>query len=100
MSTATTITRHFLRATYSPDIYYLAFPSDSFRLKGVVYLAYIIETAQVVLATNDAFRQFASGWGDFAELNNMGLEWLTIKVSTGLIAILTQTFYAWRIYIG
>ena len=64
-----------------------------------MYLAYIIETAQVVLATNDAFRQFASGWGDFSELNNMGLEWLTIKISTGLIAILTQTFYAWRIYV-
>ena len=79
------------------DIYYLAFPSDSYRLQAAVYFAYLVELVQVVVATHDAYRQLASGWGNLEELDNIGLYWITIQLSTSFSAVLCQLFYAWRI---
>ena len=81
------------------DVYYLAFPSDNYRLKCVVYLAYLVEVVQVVMATHDAFRQFGSGWGNQQELNSIGLSWVTLILLTGFSAVLSQLFYAWRVFV-
>ena len=81
------------------DMYYLAFPSDGYLRKCVVCVAYLIECAQTVLATRDAFRQFSSGWGNLLELDEIGLYWLSILLLTMLSAMLSQYFYAWRILI-
>ena len=68
--------------------------------------------------TRDAFRVYASGWGNIEELANWGLEWFSILVvhSAGaqiqrddigphtngdwlmmIVSCISQLFYAWRI---
>ena len=38
------------------DTYYIAFPSDDYRLKLVVASLFILETTQIALFAHDAFR--------------------------------------------
>ncbi|THH32213.1 hypothetical protein EUX98_g1998 [Antrodiella citrinella] len=80
-------------------LYYIAFPSDHRGLKCVVAAIFLLEVTQTVLLTHDAFRVYASGWGNAIELNSIGLYWLNIPVLSGFISALTQLFYAWRIRI-
>ena len=81
------------------DIYYLAFPADSYGRKGVVCVAFLLEGAQTILATRDAYRQFASGWGNSVEFDGIGWYWLSVVVLTVPNECLCQLFYAFRIYI-
>ena len=78
-------------------MYYLAFPQDGWNRKVVVCLTLLIESTQTVLATYDAFRQLASGWGNPVELDDIGLYWFSIIILTGISGFICQLFYAWRI---
>ena len=78
-------------------MYYLAFPLDGWNCKTVVCLAFLLEFAQTIIATRDAFRQLASGWGSPMELDKTGLYWLSVIVMTVCSELLCQLFYAWRI---
>ncbi|THH31585.1 hypothetical protein EUX98_g2623 [Antrodiella citrinella] len=80
-------------------IYYLSFPNDRRLSKGIVLFTYIIEVLQTVLATRDAFRNFATGWGNMIELNAVGWLWFSVPVLGSMISCLGQVFYAWRISI-
>ncbi|KAH8088900.1 hypothetical protein BXZ70DRAFT_498790 [Cristinia sonorae] len=79
-------------------IYYISFPKDHWRLKGVVFFAYILEIIQIILSTHDAFRVYGSGWGNPQELDAIGLVWVSIPILDSLISSLSQMFYSWRIY--
>ncbi|THH32639.1 hypothetical protein EUX98_g1548 [Antrodiella citrinella] len=79
-------------------LYYVAFPHDPRGLKSVVAAIFLLELTQTILLTHDAFRVYASGWGNTADLDSMGLYWFSIPVLGGLISALTQLFYAWRIH--
>ncbi|KAF8881855.1 hypothetical protein CPB85DRAFT_417358 [Mucidula mucida] len=62
-------------------IYYLAFPNDRlWPTKALTIFVFILELAQTVVNTRDAFRHFGFGWGDSLELDLI-------------------VFYAWRIWI-
>ena len=80
-------------------MYYLAFPLDGWNCKSVVCLAFLVEFVQTIIATRDAFRQLASGWGNLIELDKTGLYWLSIIVLTLCSELLCQLFYAWRIFV-
>ncbi|THH27147.1 hypothetical protein EUX98_g7048 [Antrodiella citrinella] len=80
-------------------LYYIAFPRDHRGLKCVVAVAFLLELAQTILLTYDSFRMFAKGWGDPVELNSIGFFWLDISLLSGLISVLAQLFYAWRIHV-
>ncbi|TCD63226.1 hypothetical protein EIP91_005811 [Steccherinum ochraceum] len=79
-------------------IYYIAFPLDNYKLKGVVAVTFILEMIQVILSTHDAFRVSASGWGNPVELDSIGLNWLSIPILSGIISCVCRLFYGWRIY--
>ncbi|TCD63231.1 hypothetical protein EIP91_005816 [Steccherinum ochraceum] len=78
-------------------VYYQAFPSDNVKCKSVVVFTYALEVIQLMLATSDAFRLFARGWGDPMALDDVGLYWLSLVIMTTLISFVCQSFYAWRI---
>ncbi len=50
--------------TISAVIYYQAFPRDQFFLKALVYSVYVLEAAQTFLLMENAWRVFASGFGN------------------------------------
>ncbi|KAH8088932.1 hypothetical protein BXZ70DRAFT_899318, partial [Cristinia sonorae] len=84
--------------TLQLDLYYIAFPLDDYRLKATVFLVYVLAIIQLVFVTHDAFRLFATGWGDVAELSNLGFAWLSIPILDALVGLASELFYAWRLY--
>ncbi|KAG7448602.1 uncharacterized protein BT62DRAFT_929692 [Guyanagaster necrorhizus] len=79
-------------------IYYVAFPKDRRWTKCFVLFIYSIELLQTFLATRDAFRIFASHWGDKSDLDNLGLIWLSVPVITSIISCTAHSFFSWRVY--
>ncbi|KAK0459319.1 uncharacterized protein EV420DRAFT_1642291 [Desarmillaria tabescens] len=80
-------------------LYYLAFPKDRKFTKYLVYGLYIIEVAQTILVTHDAFATFGSGFGDMEALTGMHFDWLTVPIMSAVAACVGQVFYAYRIFI-
>ncbi|KLO12195.1 hypothetical protein SCHPADRAFT_941385 [Schizopora paradoxa] len=78
-------------------IYHLAFPNDTRISKCLVYGVYLIETAQTVMLTHDAFNIYATHFGDFAVLNSAQLEWLGIPIFSGIVSCAVQMFYGYRV---
>ena len=66
------------------DWYYLAFPRDKWRAKGLVLFIYLIETAQTLVMTNDCRNTFVKGFGDINSLNDIFDEWLAIPLLTAI----------------
>ncbi|CAA7266186.1 unnamed protein product [Cyclocybe aegerita] len=80
-------------------LYYLSFPKDPPTSRILVFGVFIFETVQTLLLTENAFSNFASGFGDLRALDRIGLIWFTIPIMSGIVAFVTQTFYAYRIKI-
>ncbi|KAI0647281.1 hypothetical protein C8Q79DRAFT_1009394 [Trametes meyenii] len=79
--------------------YYLSFPEDPKRLKAFIYILFLLECIQIIMATHDAFEVLGAGWGNFAALNSPQWLWFDTPVMGGIISASVQTFYAWRIYV-
>ena len=62
----------------------MAFPGDKRLPKALVYSVYIMETAQTVLVTRDAYLTFASGFGNLDAVNSVHTLWLAIPAFTGV----------------
>ncbi|KAK0226566.1 hypothetical protein IW262DRAFT_1294738 [Armillaria fumosa] len=62
------------------DLYYLAFPNDKKFTKYLVYGVYVVELAQTILASHDAFGLFGYDFGNFEALTEIRLNWLTIPI--------------------
>jgi hypothetical protein len=74
-----------------------------------------MEIAQSCLALSDGFRWFGNHWGDLNELKKVGITWFSVVVwgpfsmsisasrlladkrPSFSVALIVQTFYAWRI---
>ncbi|KAF4596124.1 hypothetical protein EYR40_008191 [Pleurotus pulmonarius] len=80
-------------------VYYLAFPNDRRWPKAIVLGVFVIEVLQTVLATRDAFRNFATGWGNIEDLEEVGWLWFSVPVLGAIISCTSQIFFAWRIWI-
>ncbi|KAF8142933.1 hypothetical protein K438DRAFT_1634528, partial [Mycena galopus ATCC 62051] len=81
-------------------LYYQAFPNDRLSNKCLVYGVYIVELAQTILVTHDAFSNFGYGFGNLSALTNMHFDWLTVPIMSGFaVACVGQSFYAYRVYI-
>ncbi|KLO12208.1 hypothetical protein SCHPADRAFT_941395 [Schizopora paradoxa] len=78
-------------------IYYLAFPNDTRISKCLVYGLYLIETAQTVLLTHDAFNIYATHFGDLDVLTSVQLQWLSIPIFGGIVSCAVQVFYGYRV---
>lgn len=82
-------------------LYYLAFPSDKKITKAVVYFVYAMGSIQTAFAMRDFAVLFATPLGDIFTAGNMyifGFTWFTVPISSSLVAVTVQLFYARRIY--
>ncbi|ESK91182.1 hypothetical protein Moror_2948 [Moniliophthora roreri MCA 2997] len=83
--------------TVQIHIYWTAFPKKSRSVQALVYGVYLLETAQTILLTRDAFQSFVFGFKDPASVNDIQNLWLDIYFFDGLVALLVQFYYANRI---
>ncbi|TCD64910.1 hypothetical protein EIP91_003446 [Steccherinum ochraceum] len=79
-------------------LYYIAFPNDRYKYKITVGVVFVFELAQVSVATYDAFRMFASGWGNFVQADEIGLYWMSGPLMIETLGAFCQCFYTQRIY--
>ena len=70
------------------DVYYLAFPKESFRMKILVYAVFAAEATQTILYSKMAFEEFVAGFGNLEALNAIGNFWFTIPIlsSSGMFS--------------
>ncbi|KAK0486521.1 hypothetical protein IW261DRAFT_801361 [Armillaria novae-zelandiae] len=80
-------------------LYYLAFPKDRSSIKYLVYGIYAAEFGQTMLVTYDVFLVFGYGFGDMKALTGMHSNWLSIPVTSAVVAYVGQGFYAYRIFV-
>ncbi|KAK0486502.1 hypothetical protein IW261DRAFT_1559916 [Armillaria novae-zelandiae] len=80
-------------------LYYLAFPMDRKFTKYLVYGLYIVEFAQTMIFTHDAFATFGYGFGDIEALTGMYSKWFTVPIMSAVSACIGQAFYAYRIFV-
>jgi len=80
-------------------IYYLAFPLDNRFNKFLVYAIFAVETTQTVLITHDSFHSFAIGYGNINVLNSAQLEWIAIPIMSGIVSMVVQIYYGYRLSI-
>ncbi|KAK7443225.1 hypothetical protein VKT23_015823 [Stygiomarasmius scandens] len=78
-------------------LYYMAFPNDKPILKFIAYFVYTMELVQTILVTNDAFHAYGSGFGNYEELTSMHLNWFSIPIMSGIVSMMGQLFFAYRI---
>ncbi|KLO19181.1 hypothetical protein SCHPADRAFT_918701 [Schizopora paradoxa] len=78
-------------------VYYLAFPKDGRWTKLLVGGIYLIETAQTILVTHDAFAAYASGYGNLNALGSAQLEWLAVPTFSGIVSCAVQLYYGYRL---
>ncbi|KAH8101850.1 hypothetical protein BXZ70DRAFT_1007091 [Cristinia sonorae] len=80
-------------------LYYLSSPRDKPMIKSVIYTTYTIEIIQTTLATREASRILGSGWGNVDALERVGLLGVIIPILVSILTWISQTFYAWRIWV-
>ncbi|KAJ7633622.1 hypothetical protein DFH06DRAFT_1222376 [Mycena polygramma] len=80
-------------------LYYQAFPNDRLTTKSLVYCVYTIELLAIVLQTHDAFETFGYGFNNILAATTIKLGWLDIPVISGVVALMGQSFYAYRVHV-
>lgn len=79
------------------DFYYITFQKDRGIVKSMVYAIYMIELAQTIIVTHDAFVTFARGFGDSAQLSSPQLEWFATPILSGIGMLSTNPVPASRL---
>ncbi|EMD36403.1 hypothetical protein CERSUDRAFT_115405 [Gelatoporia subvermispora B] len=67
--------------------------------KVVVWIVFLLETAQIVMTTHDAFHELALSWGDCAGLTALYWAWLDQPIFAGITTAIIQCSYAYRVSI-
>jgi len=80
-------------------IYYITFPKDSWKIKGLVYFVVALETAQTITTGIDGFRWFANGFGNVLVIAAPGLGPLNTPIMGSIIALIVQSFFCYRIWV-
>ncbi|KAI0041972.1 hypothetical protein FA95DRAFT_1610585 [Auriscalpium vulgare] len=75
------------------------FPDDKKRFKILVYGVFIIETAQTAMSLADIYYWYAAGFGNLARLQDTYISPLDGPFICSVIALIVQSFYAYRIWI-
>ncbi|KAK1216953.1 hypothetical protein PQX77_020400 [Marasmius sp. AFHP31] len=78
-------------------LYYLAFPRDKWTMKALVYGLFLMDTAQSILVTHEAFVKYGLGFGNVRALAEVGTGWLSFPIIGAINAITVQLFFAHRI---
>ncbi|KDR71928.1 hypothetical protein GALMADRAFT_74799, partial [Galerina marginata CBS 339.88] len=78
-------------------LYHIAFPNDQVRYKALVYGSFMLESTQTLLFGYSAFKTFVTGFGNLAGLDQIDIIWFSVPILSGLVAFITQAFYAYRV---
>ncbi|ESK85585.1 hypothetical protein Moror_9999, partial [Moniliophthora roreri MCA 2997] len=78
-------------------LYWTAFPNDDLLSQTLVYGLYLLETAQTVLLTRDAFKAFVFGFGNAVSLAKVHNLWFNTYFLDALVALVFQVYFANRI---
>ncbi|KAK0483070.1 hypothetical protein EDD18DRAFT_1084260 [Armillaria luteobubalina] len=80
-------------------LYYLAFPKDRRFVKYLVYGIYIVEMAQTILVTYNAYMILGYDFSGLDAFTDKHFNWLAVPIMGGIAASVGQGFYAYRIFI-
>ncbi|KAF9482096.1 hypothetical protein BDN70DRAFT_481503 [Pholiota conissans] len=83
--------------TVQAYLYHQAFPNDRRILRAMVCAVYLLETAQTALLTETAWRALVVGVRRIVA--PIGTMWISVCLIGGVVAIIVQMFYAYRILI-
>ncbi|EIM90625.1 uncharacterized protein STEHIDRAFT_41812, partial [Stereum hirsutum FP-91666 SS1] len=78
-------------------IYYSSFPTDSKRIKILVYGIYLVETAQACTVMSDLCFWFAQGFGDLNKLTATYISPVDTPMLGSISSLAVQLFYCHRI---
>ncbi|OCH93204.1 hypothetical protein OBBRIDRAFT_885715 [Obba rivulosa] len=67
--------------------------------KVVVWTVFLLETAQIVMTTHDAFHELALSWGDCAGLTALYWAWMDQPMFSGITTAIIQCAYAYRVWL-
>ncbi|KAJ6513703.1 hypothetical protein C8R47DRAFT_1313819 [Mycena vitilis] len=83
------------------QLYYYTenFQDDRRLIKLIVYGLALLDIAQTVMVTADAFHWFVFGFGKMAQLDETFLNSWDVPVLDAVISLVVQAFYCWRIYL-
>ncbi|KAK2465491.1 hypothetical protein APHAL10511_002383 [Amanita phalloides] len=79
-------------------IFQISFPKERWTLKTLVYGLLVIDTAQTFFFSHYAWHVLVNGWGNPEVLAGFTWSSCTIPIVDGLVSIISQTFFAWRIW--
>ncbi|KAK2467973.1 hypothetical protein APHAL10511_000268 [Amanita phalloides] len=79
-------------------VFHISFPKERWTLKTLVYGLLVIDTAQTFFYTHYAWHVLVDGWGNPAILAEFTWSSCTIPIIDGLVSIISQSFFAWRIW--
>lgn len=65
-----------------------------------MYGLFVVETVQTALITSDAFQWFVYGFGNMVTLFKPFTAFIDNPIMDGLIALVVQLFFCWRIWVG
>jgi len=80
-------------------VYSYNFPDDRRLVKILAYFVFLLETAQTALTGADIYYWFIAGFGDLDRLRNKWFSPIDILIMDGLISLITQLFFSYRIWI-
>ncbi|KIP09896.1 hypothetical protein PHLGIDRAFT_18448 [Phlebiopsis gigantea 11061_1 CR5-6] len=78
-------------------IFHISFPEDPKTSKIIVYAVFFLETVHTILVGHDAYLYLASGFGNVDGLKNVQLQWLGVPIITGMVSVVVQLYFAYRI---
>ncbi|KAF8622524.1 hypothetical protein AX15_006961 [Amanita polypyramis BW_CC] len=79
-------------------LFQISFSKERWTLKALVYVLFIIDTAQTFFVTHYAWHVLVNGWGNPLVLASFTWSSCTIPIVDGLVSIIAQLFFAWRIW--
>jgi hypothetical protein len=68
-------------------------------LKALVYIVYLLETAQTMILTGSIWNMLARGFGDLLGIDEIGTNWLSVCLIGGLGAFVDFLFLTHRRYL-
>ncbi|KAG8759284.1 hypothetical protein FRC14_006284 [Serendipita sp. 396] len=77
--------------------YWTAFPDDKPWTRRLVYSVILLDTLQTGFTIHNAWRILGSGWGNQDIVLHPEWSWGSVPLFTGLVSLLVQGFYAYRI---
>ncbi|KAJ8516087.1 hypothetical protein ONZ45_g6547 [Pleurotus djamor] len=78
--------------------YHVNFPKDLLGIRIVVWASFFLSFGFTVISSAAAWGQFGRGWGVCDVLIYIDRSWASFPPVNGVLGMITEIFFAWRIY--